>query len=68
MATIDELLLMARDFSGQARASPDPQKKQKFMRLADDYLRQAEEMRNGRPVISVELNPAGEAPLHKIEC
>ena len=58
MATVDELLMMARDFSGQARASPDPQKKRKLMRLADDYLRQAEEMRNGRPVIGVEFpNP-----------
>jgi hypothetical protein len=58
MATVDELLLMARDFSGQARASPDPQEKRKLMRLADDYLRQAEEIRNGRPVISAEFpNP-----------
>jgi hypothetical protein len=48
--------MMARDFSGQARASPDPQKKRKLMRLADDYLRQAEEIRNGRPVISVEFS------------
>ena len=58
MATVDELLMMARDFSGQARASPDPQKKRTLMRLADDYLRQAEEIRNGRPVISAEFpNP-----------
>jgi hypothetical protein len=56
MATVDELLMMARDFSGQARASPDPRKKRKLMRLADDYLRQAEEIRNGRPVISVEFS------------
>ena len=48
MATVDELLGMAHDAYAQARESLDPVAKCKLMRLADDYLKQANEMRRAR--------------------
>jgi hypothetical protein len=43
--TVDELLGMAHDAYARARASPDASTKQKLTRLADDYLKQAKDMR-----------------------
>jgi hypothetical protein len=45
---IDELLGMAHDAYARARASPDTSTKQKLTKLADDYLKQAKDMRRGR--------------------
>jgi len=48
--TVDELLGMAHDAYARARASLDPSTKQKLMRSADDYLKQAEELRRGHVI------------------
>jgi hypothetical protein len=45
--TVDELLGMAHDAYARARVSPDASTKQKLTRLADDYLKQAKDMRRG---------------------
>jgi hypothetical protein len=45
--TVDELLGLAYDAYAGARASPDASTKQKLMKLADDYLKQANDMRRG---------------------
>ena len=41
MATVDELLGMARDCYTQARDSLDPSTKRQLAKLGDDYLKQA---------------------------
>jgi hypothetical protein len=46
--TVDELLGLAYDAYARARSSPDASTKQKLMRVADGYLKQAKEMRRGR--------------------
>jgi hypothetical protein len=43
--TVDELLGMAYDSYARARASPDAPTKQKLIRLADDYLKRANDLR-----------------------
>lgn len=48
MATVDELRGMAYDAYARARASLDPLKKQKLTKSADDYLKQAEQLRRGQ--------------------
>jgi Holliday junction resolvase-like predicted endonuclease len=48
MAAFDELRKMARDLYARARASRNPFKKRKLIKLADDYLQQAEEMRRNQ--------------------
>jgi hypothetical protein len=45
--TVDELLGIAHDAYARARVSPDASTKQKLTRLADDYLKQAKDMRRG---------------------
>ena len=49
--TVDELLGMAHDAYARARASPDASTKQKLMRLADDYLKQAKDMRRAHVIL-----------------
>jgi len=49
--TVDELLGMAHDAYARARASPDASTKQKLMRLADDYLKQAKDMRRRHVIL-----------------
>lgn len=51
MATIEELWKMAYDVYARARASLDPSAKLTPMRAADDYLKQAEELRRKRVVV-----------------
>ena len=41
---------MAHDFYAWARASLDPSKKQKLVKSADAYLKQAEELRRGHVI------------------
>jgi len=43
--TVDELLGMAHDAYARARVSPNASTKQKLTTLADDYLKQAKDMR-----------------------
>lgn len=51
MATVEELWKMAHDMYARARASLDPLAKRKLLRVADDYLKQANELRRHRVVI-----------------
>ena len=51
MANVDELWQMATDLYARGQSSNDPSMKQKLMRAAHDYLKQAEEVRRGRTVI-----------------
>jgi hypothetical protein len=46
--TVDELLGMAYDAYARARSSPDASTKQNLTRIADGYLKQAKETRQGR--------------------
>ena len=46
--TVDELLGMAYDAYARARLSFDAPIKEKLTRVADGYLKQAKEMRQGR--------------------
>jgi hypothetical protein len=48
VATVDELLGMARDCYTQARDSLDPSTKRQLEKLGDDYLKQAQELRRDR--------------------
>ena len=48
MATVDELLGMAHETYARARESLDPSEKQTLLSLADEYHRQAEELRRGQ--------------------
>ena len=47
MATAVELREMAHETYARARASLDPLTKQRLLDLADDYLKQADELRRG---------------------
>ena len=47
MATAVELQEMAHEVYARARASLDPVIKQQLLNLADDYLKQADELRRG---------------------
>jgi hypothetical protein len=60
--TVDELLGMAHDAYARARVSPDASTKQKLTRLADDYLKQAKDMRRGLPHMSAFGGKADSAP------
>jgi hypothetical protein len=51
MANVDELWQMATDLYARGQSSNDPAMKQKLMRAAHDYLKQAEEVRRGSTVI-----------------
>lgn len=55
MATIHELWQTAHDLYAHARASIDPATKRMLMKAADDYLRQAEELRRGYTVTKAEF-------------
>jgi hypothetical protein len=45
MATVDELLRMARDCYTQARDSLDPSTKRQLEKLGDDNVKRAQELR-----------------------
>ncbi|HMJ50252.1 MAG TPA: hypothetical protein VK440_06790 [Burkholderiales bacterium] len=47
MATAVELREMAHEIYARARASLDPLTKKRLLDLADDYLKQADELRRG---------------------
>jgi hypothetical protein len=51
MANVDELWQMATDLYARGQLSNDPSMKQRLMRAAHDYLKQAEEVRRSRTVI-----------------
>jgi hypothetical protein len=55
MATVGEheLWMMAHDFYVRARASVDPSTKRKRMRAADDYFKQANELRRSHVIQAV---------------
>ncbi len=55
MPTVAELWEMAHDLYARARASLDPSEKRKLMKLADNYLKQADDMRRGHTVIKAEF-------------
>jgi hypothetical protein len=58
MATVDELWQMSTDLYARGQSSNDPSTKQRLMRMAYDYLKQAEEVRRSRTVIQAEYpNP-----------
>ena len=48
MATFEELREMARDLYARARASHNPFTKRKLIKLADDYLLEAEVVRHNK--------------------
>ena len=50
MATVDEFREIAHEAYARARASLDPSTKQELLNLADDYLKQAEELRRAHVV------------------
>jgi len=55
MATVDELWNLAHDLYVRARASVDPSTKQMLLKAADDYLRQAADMRHERIIKPAEI-------------
>lgn len=55
MPTVTQLWDMAHDLYARARASLDPLAKRKLMKLADNYLKQADDMRRGQTVIKAEF-------------
>ncbi len=55
MPTVAELWEIAHDIYARARASLDPSEKRKLMRLADNYLKQADDMRRDHTVIKAEF-------------
>ncbi len=60
MATVDELWQIAHNLYGRARSSGDPATKLRLMRAADDYLKQANDIRRGQ-VVKAEF-PKAEFP------
>jgi len=50
MKTVDELWQMAHNLYGRARASVDPDMKRMLMQAADDYLKQANDIRRSRVI------------------
>jgi Holliday junction resolvase-like predicted endonuclease len=53
--TVDDLRETAHDLYARARSSIDPSRQRMLMKAADDYLRQADELRRGRTVIQAEF-------------
>jgi hypothetical protein len=60
MANVDELWQMATDLYARGQSSNDPSMKQRLMRAAHDYLKQAEEVRRGRTVIRPSIRKIGQ--------
>jgi hypothetical protein len=58
MATVDDLWHMAHNLYARARSSADPAAKLQLMRAADDYLKQANDIRRSQ-VIKAEFPKAG---------
>jgi hypothetical protein len=54
MATVDDLWQMAHELYARARTSVDPSTQRMLMNAADNYLRQADEIRRGQTVIRAE--------------
>ena len=50
MKTVDELWQMAHNLYARARASVDPATKRMLMQAADDYLKQANDIRCSRVI------------------
>jgi hypothetical protein len=50
MKTVDELWQMAHSLYVRARASVDPATKRMLMQAADDYLKQANDIRRGQVI------------------
>jgi hypothetical protein len=57
MKTVDELWQLAHNLYCRARASVDPSTKRMLMQAADDYLKQANDIRS-RQVIKAEFPKA----------
>ncbi len=62
MATLVELQETAHDLYARARSSIDPSTKRLLMKTADDYLRQAEDIRR-RDVIQA---TSPKSPIHRV--
>ena len=60
MANVDELWQMATDLYARGQSSNDPSMKQRLMRAAHDYLKQAEGVRRGRTVIRPSIRKIGQ--------
>ena len=60
MATVDELWQIAHKLYARARSSVDPSTKRMLMLAADDYLKQANDIRRGQ-VVKAEF-PKAEFP------
>lgn len=60
MRTVDELWQMAHNLYARARSSADPSAKRLLMQMADDYLKQANDIRC-RQVVRAEF-PKAEFP------
>jgi hypothetical protein len=63
MATVDDLWQIAHNLYARARSSADPVAKRMLMRAADDYLKQANDIRRSQ-VIKAEFP---KAEFHKPE-
>ena len=58
MATVDELWQAAHDLYARARTSIDPLTKRMLVRAADDYLKQADELRRDHTAVEAKFpNP-----------
>jgi hypothetical protein len=51
MPTLPELLKLAKDSYTQARASRDPEAKRALVRLGDGYMKEADDLLQGRNVV-----------------
>jgi hypothetical protein len=58
MTTVDELWQVAHDLYARARSSGDPAARRTLMRAADDYLKQANDIRRSQ-VVKAEFPKAG---------
>ncbi|MGA9083131.1 MAG: hypothetical protein WCF66_09265 [Pseudolabrys sp.] len=58
-ATVDELREMAHEVYARARRSLNPLTKRQLFREADDYLKQADELRRGDVIQTVFPKPDG---------
>ena len=58
MTTVDELWQMAHNFYARARSSADPAARRMLMLAADDYLKQANDIRCSQ-VVKAEFPKAG---------
>jgi hypothetical protein len=59
MAQVDELLQLAEDCYAQARAASTLLVRAQLKVMGDDYVKQAEELQHGRPVVQAAFQKPG---------